>query len=432
MFILIVAIGIIALISYFLSHDKNSPTNRFGACAECKNCRIVDEGYFCIPGRHRVSIMLEKRCCEKAVIDDNLIEEVVFEAIDLNYDGKHYVRQKLYGRKYDANEVDAVIKDIASNHPEFLSSYRPSTAIPSATSQPIASTQPSTARQPQPVSKKPEITIPLSCETDKSDAEVDEDIDKVSEDPSLLDDFKKKAEAGDAAAAYVVAMICRGKKEFAAAYKWSCMAAEKGYFRGICSAAELTPFYAHAAEKVVGTEEALSLYEKGMMYFEAAKNHSDAAMYPQLVKMLDEEVCGIIVMYMGECLLRLRRYAEVKDVLLKRERQGKSTNELSILLGYACFYLDEDREAYSHLRVIERADKLGINHQFIEAAYEMLAVYYRGAPSITGIVGKQAGAEAAYRLISRAAAQPDEVGQWGREELKKYRKNQFGSYEYIG
>lgn len=135
MLIIIIAIIIVCVViakgnGFWAAKTRNSvvswATGQEGFCIDCKHCRhdssmrYSDTEYVCVLSKCK-NITPETRmnCFEKPKVTENDLQEI-FKIGLWNDAGKQYIRQSLLGKAMVWSELDAFMKRIPYEHPEFM------------------------------------------------------------------------------------------------------------------------------------------------------------------------------------------------------------------------------------------------------------------------------------------------------------------------
>lgn len=134
MWIVIVLIIVVALIvkgnGLWAARARNSTiswaTGEEGLCCECKHCRkdssrrFSDTGWFCsISKCEHITHETRMRCFEKPKITEDDLQELFVLGI-WNEEGKQYIRQSLLGETMTWSELNAYLKKLPIEHPEYI------------------------------------------------------------------------------------------------------------------------------------------------------------------------------------------------------------------------------------------------------------------------------------------------------------------------
>lgn len=131
--------------------------------------------------------------------------------------------------------------------------------------------------------------------------------------------------------------------------------------------------------------------------------------------------------YKGNALFVL---GYIKDAIELIEGSKEEDIDIKALLAMCYWYGGDARQAYFIAKEVLRALDVDQCNR-LRGMHFIIAKTYRLYPEVAGIPTRQGGMEEAHHFISRLVSRDDEVGEWAREEIKKYQKNQYGSYIYV-
>ena len=122
---IIIIIAVIAIAAWVSrggwARFKNSCLGQKDFCYNCKYCVKGDNGrWFCRLSKcDSITEETFMDCCEKPIVTEDDLKEL-FQLEIWNEEGKNYIRQKMLGQNMGWLDIEAFLKRIPQEHPEYM------------------------------------------------------------------------------------------------------------------------------------------------------------------------------------------------------------------------------------------------------------------------------------------------------------------------
>ena len=122
---IIIIVAVIAIVAWVSrggwARFKNDAVGQKDYCYNCKYCVKNDSGVW-ICRLSKCDVITEDTimpCCEKPVITEDDLADL-FELGIWNEEGKKYIRETMLGQQMGWFDIDAFLKKLPIEHPEFI------------------------------------------------------------------------------------------------------------------------------------------------------------------------------------------------------------------------------------------------------------------------------------------------------------------------